>query len=363
MAEDKKTPRIDEPAKAKPSKGRRACLWTRLSDQEKAPRRWWNPPWQQPLQRPTTEAHDNCSITIRRTWLVLVGYAMFCLLSLGQPDVKLLASDATITIPFANTAVSYGTFLVVGPLIIVALTAYLHVFVEQQRKYIPTGALEKSPTLFNFAGTVPRVLSWLIAYWVPPLVLAVFAWKALPRGESGILVVLVAVITSVLLFLQIRKIPTDRRHWAVPVLFILGGVVLAGAGRDAFCRWSGNCITLPQFTRTMNLAKANLVGQDLRGLSLASADLREAKLDRANLAGADLTTANLEGANLEEADLRGADLAGAHLARAKLTFADLRDAKGLSCEQLTLAIDWDLAYRNKELLCGMDFPSVPRRRR
>jgi uncharacterized protein YjbI with pentapeptide repeats len=118
----------------------------------------------------------------------------------------------------------------------------------------------------------------------------------------------------------------------------------------------------------IDLARANLSGADLRGADLSEADLSEADLSEANLRGAnlrgaDLSEANLRGAfmdssirvshgrplmkgpavNLEYAILRGANLEGAtlfdaHLAGADLSDADLREATGLTEEQLTAAL-------------------------
>ncbi|WP_437994092.1 pentapeptide repeat-containing protein [Sorangium sp. So ce145] len=82
----------------------------------------------------------------------------------------------------------------------------------------------------------------------------------------------------------------------------------------------------------MNLAGADLRGQDLSGKNfcgcdLRGADLREAKLVGANLSGAQMGGALLEGADLSGAALCGADLTGATAVRARIVGADLTGAK------------------------------------
>lgn len=97
------------------------------------------------------------------------------------------------------------------------------------------------------------------------------------------------------------------------------------------------------------LAKADLRGANLEGAYLFRANLQRADLTRANLEGAVLIEASLQGgnfdfanlqkatlirANLKRAVLIGANLQGADLFRSELQGADLRDARGLTQEQL-----------------------------
>ena len=132
------------------------------------------------------------------------------------------------------------------------------------------------------------------------------------------------------------------------------------------------------------LSKANLINSDLSGAvllganldranlgchplesqdpgqcsDLSLADLRRAKLNGANLSHADLSEADLSGANLYGANLRSADLtfvrlssanlSNANLSGAVLLSTDLRQAKGLTTQQLE---GGDLSY-----LCGVALP-------
>jgi uncharacterized protein YjbI with pentapeptide repeats len=124
-----------------------------------------------------------------------------------------------------------------------------------------------------------------------------------------------------------------------------------------------------------NLQRAKLNEAKMVGALLMSANLQEAELNRAILVGAPMRAANLQGANfylaqlqmalmggtnlrgaklqeanlqntiLIQADLQGADFSGANLQKAdlegaNLKGANLREAKGLTTEQVAKAI-WD----------------------
>jgi uncharacterized protein YjbI with pentapeptide repeats len=81
-----------------------------------------------------------------------------------------------------------------------------------------------------------------------------------------------------------------------------------------------------------NLSEAELKGANLSDANLSDANLSEAELKGANLSDANLSDANLsdaklDGADLSLANLPGADLSGANLSDANLSDANLSDAK------------------------------------
>jgi uncharacterized protein YjbI with pentapeptide repeats len=86
------------------------------------------------------------------------------------------------------------------------------------------------------------------------------------------------------------------------------------------------------------VVNAYLVEADLSRASLYAADLRFARLDEANLSGTDLRAtlnhADLRGADRNGADLRGATLVEANLSGASLSKADLKNATGITIEEL-----------------------------
>jgi uncharacterized protein YjbI with pentapeptide repeats len=84
--------------------------------------------------------------------------------------------------------------------------------------------------------------------------------------------------------------------------------------------------------------------------------LDDADLGAAHLKGADLTGAHLNRALLDDTDLTGAHLNGTQLNGADLWAADLRDAKGLTQEQVNSA----QCDEKTRLPKGIDLPPLDR---
>jgi hypothetical protein len=130
-----------EASEAKPA-SRRARLWVRLSDPDKPPRVWWFPPSsrrddvlrmpeavRQAYRAVVQQAHEKFSETVRLTMLSLLGFALLCLMiTYSVPDSALLVANPTIKLPFADIPISFQTFLLLGPFLLIVLTVYLHIF-------------------------------------------------------------------------------------------------------------------------------------------------------------------------------------------------------------------------------------------
>lgn len=351
--------------------------------------------------------------------IALVIFSLFCALALGAPDSWLLAAGA-LTIPFAGTAVSYQTFLFVGPLILIALAANLHVYVGHLHRLSDISASQKIPTLFNVPSKAANLLAVAIFYWLAPLVLFLFVAKSLPLPISPIIALIALAASGWLAWLQATRseIKVLKRvlfsfSLLTATLVIVDGWYAYSVITDSQQRssWYSKVVT-----RKLNLYRANLANQDLsgfnlrsanlRGANLRSADLRNTNLEAANLIEADLEEANLDFSNLASAKLigakfirarltgsdlskvnansanfqfaillgtefRGADLEMANLDGANLgcvrikslidgrtreTCADLRDVIGLDCKALTKADKWEEAQRDARLSCLAPIP-------
>ena len=273
--------------------------------------------------------HDEVSRAISKSLLVLVAFASFCEVLLGTPDVSVVGNDARIQLPVAGTAIYFATFLVVGPLALIAVLLYLQIVVgywltvsrQLESKY------PGLPFVFNLRARAAVYFSNFLFYWLVPVILATFAWKALPRSEAPWQILLFGVSTIALLFVQIRRRPDPRTR--------------SGSGRLWLAIFATTCFTVfaaigsllgaAAISRPLNLSNADLSKQDLRGVNFGGAYLRETNLSGADLEGANLTgsfleRANLNGANLQKARLKRAHLMGAFLAEVNLTDTDLRRA-------------------------------------
>ena len=184
-------------------------LLNRISDRTKVPRRWWFPEIAQVQYDPEDlqKLHTECSDTIRKTSLVLVGLSFFSLVALGASDESLLGLGKEIKLPFADTNVSFLAFLYLTPLILIAITVYLHIFVGQSIRYSAIGLKpeKKLLTVFNIDEPAAKFVAAVILYWLVPIVLFCLTWKALPRPEAPQFVILTCAVAAGLLFLQIRR--------------------------------------------------------------------------------------------------------------------------------------------------------------
>jgi hypothetical protein len=324
-----------ETSEIKPA-SRRARVWARVSAPDKPPRRWWFPPSsrrdlvlhmpeaaRQDYRQVVQQAHEKFSETVRLTMLALLGFALFCIMiTFSTPDSALLVADPMVKLPFADIPVSFESFLLLGPLLLVVITLYLHIFygywldLEADYQHLirvceqGEPPIERLPTLFSLDHLVPRFLTSFIFYWLVPLVLLTITWKAMARLSWGLpLALMSGLVTTILILLQIRRCPTSQRqrnrlYWAMMAL-IVGFMIVIPANAQ-------------RFQRPWNLFRADLKEKWLVGVNLIAADARYANFQNAKLVCADLRGANLRLADLYTADLWGINFQGANLSSAKL---------------------------------------------
>lgn len=118
---------------------------------------------------------------------------------------------------------------------------------------------------------------------------------------------------------------------------------------------SGGVFTDSTFD-TSDLTGSNLTGTDFRDSNLGQVNFSGASLEGANLKRCDLESASFKYANLSKANMRDVSLSNADLLGAILTEADIRGARGLTCDRLMEAKDWETTYRDEDLACGAAIP-------
>ena len=313
-------------------------LIARLQDRSKAPGCWLYPVPRAEVRHKDVvrEAHKQCSETLNKTMLTLLGVALFCLLATtGSPDKLLLAADSAIKVPFADMSVPFLGFIVVASFLLIALFTYLHIFYhywlecERERRSINerliwAPPIESIPTLFSFPDAFSRSLTFVIFYVLVPWTLYVITDKARALPEMGILLTCITgsfffVLVSVLIRRRIgssRPQPSDE-----PVMTVLVDYVVL-----AFCVGFMVIVILypERFQRPLKLFRTNLAQAWLPRTNMKNANAVLANFQGANLFRANLQDADLQEANLQDADLRGANLQDADLFKANLQGADLR---------------------------------------
>ena len=339
----------------------------RFSDKSRPPRCWW---W--PLEHHRTfhskeewqRQHDETSSAIRLTMLTIIGFGFYCLLSLSTSDVYILIADPQIVVPYApNIQISYTHFFLVGPVILIVLTIYLHVFIEYQRTL---GAFyERSlplPFIFNIPSLFAQWVSGFVFYWWTPLVMLALSFKVSPHPGGKMLVLATTIVTTFLVGLQIRRWPSNQRDgclyqvlWGVGCLLVFITFYQVGHSYSLLAR----SLILSQ----ADLLKADLKTQNLDRFYLGRIELKKAllpevSLRRASLWKADLEEAKLRGAKLGDADLRGTIFVNADLQEAQLGGAKLQKAwlSGAQLQKATLAqATLTQAHLDKAVLRGANF--------
>ncbi len=306
--------------------------WNRLSNRRKIPRKWWYPIWPSELNGiegdAARKAHSETSKRLSRAMLTLLAFSLFCLFTMLKPDRDILVEEEALQVPLVNARIPVMHFLVVAPLMLVGITVYLHIFLEHKLRIEHVLAAREDglhqpyvdPTIFNIEQIPARFLSSLIFYWLTPLVIAFLTWKVLGLPLLGRpLFCLFLLVTTSLVFLQVRRCPDGKRlarntlRWMFLFVLAAGGIVVVA---HPALLW-----------RPFDLRRADLAGRWLHSLNLRMADLRNANLMGATLSGANLQNANFDGATLANAILADANLSGASFRGSTLAKADLRRAK------------------------------------
>jgi len=258
------------------------------------------------------ERHKELSITVRRTMYVMLAYSASCGVIIAQPDVPFVLTSSGVQIPIINVAVNLKAFLVVGPLGLVVLTAYLHLFLaklEKLEQIFELDKYDKQPFLFNFQDRFSRLLAFLIFYATPPLVMVAFSWKsAVIRGRFQMYFATVVVTVGIILiYLKSRSKLRLRRRWFIAVIFFIIGIVSLIAMAFLYLE------TGFKLRRNLNLERAQLTEAILTNVDLSMANMRDADLRGADLRRAFMWDADLSRANLSRANLVGAYLNGVKL--------------------------------------------------
>jgi hypothetical protein len=80
------------------------------------------------------EIHKELSATVHRSMFAMLAYSASCAVIIAQPDVPFVLASGGVKIPIINADVSLKAFLIVGPLGLVAITTYLHLFLAKFRR-------------------------------------------------------------------------------------------------------------------------------------------------------------------------------------------------------------------------------------
>lgn len=110
--------------------------------------------------------------------------------------------------------------------------------------------------------------------------------------------------------------------------------------------------------------EADFEETDLTYSNLKNSNFTRSYFSFTDLTGADLSGSNLTGSYFGTADLKKANLSDTNLSdvyfkNSNLEYTNFLRVKGLTCEQLIEAVNWQSAYRDYQLACGANLPVKP----
>ena len=171
--------------------------------------------------------HDELSRDIRKTAMVLLTYCFFCFLTLGQSDEVIVSATAMLQIPFANTEISPRTFLWAGPLILILLSAYLHVFIREHSKITSLDSTDKLPYIFNLESWFAKGLTAFTFYVLPCIIMLAFAERVFPRPDRENWFILAGLMCgSLLWFFILNKNLFSFNFWSRVNGFVLAVLII-----------------------------------------------------------------------------------------------------------------------------------------
>ncbi|MCH9052413.1 MAG: pentapeptide repeat-containing protein [Proteobacteria bacterium] len=327
----------------------------------------------------------------RNIFLAVIGGCAFSWLTIATTtDVALLINTASTPLPIIQTKVPIAGFYLAAPAILLGLYFYLHMYLQRL-----WSGLASLPAIFPDGRTlderaypwlltslvrahVPRLranrppfsqlqvsLSIVSAWVLVPFTICLFWLRYLVLHDWWIGTILHIALVTVAVTLgasfywhlwvtlrgdepldfrwrtpwkALKESKVARTHVALILCVAAAAIVVSGGvieRKPGDLKLDPRTWNVPVFR--LNLQGINLQDVDLAGRNLKGANFRFAGLQRADLRTANLQDADLGWVNLQNANLRGAQLNMAFFDGARLQGTDLREAKGLTQEQLDKA--------------------------
>ena len=292
----------------------------------------------------TRKRQDECLLTIRRTMMALLAFVLFILLTIGTPDRVIIGQKQVVTLPFAQVPITFTSFLIVAPVILVAIWCYMQIYIMECHRPEMSKIEPRVPVLAVLSPGVPWVLFLLISEALVPAVLLAVAFKSLFLSYAGIWFAGVVALSVVASTLHWRRMALARRPYRSLVISAWTVVAMI----TGFFAVDPDYATL---LMPIDLRQTDLSKVDLREIRLTNAKMSGATLPEIDLRGMNLTGVILTGANLEKAKLTNANLSGAILNGVDLQTVDLSGAT-------LIGADFSEASLASKDLSGMDLTGV-----
>lgn len=121
---------------------------------------------------------------------LLIGFCFFSALTLSGPDSNLLGTAPPIQLPLFQVQTSFQLFLFVGPVTLIALSIYVHIYIEHWWNLLRVRSQQERdaghqaspmlhpPLFFNLPTRSASVVSVFVLYGACPLTLLFFLYRS-----------------------------------------------------------------------------------------------------------------------------------------------------------------------------------------
>ncbi|CAI2717438.1 pentapeptide repeat-containing protein [Nitrospina watsonii] len=284
--------------------------------------------------------HDEISRNIRSVTLALMSYALFCFLTLGQSDDIAFKETGKIQIPFSGGIdVNFSTFFLAGPVLLIVLTFYLHIFVHELQR-CELEASRKLPYVFNLDNPFARGITFFIFYFLTPAVFFAFIWSI--RASESVtfwsLVALGVCLVLVWLFHCASNVKSRSiKKQPLPLMILLAVFIVSAVPGNL--NFFGPIQIVKSDLKSANFQKHRLDRMNADFAHLEQADFSQNQnVRKAFFNSAFLEQADFSGANLSESSFRKSDLTQARFKGSKLNGAGFQQAQLIETDFSPLSI-------------------------
>jgi len=306
--------------------------------------------------------HAELSNNINRTLLTLLSFGFFCALTLNQPDEMVIKNGGKVKIPFVDMQVDFLTFLIIGPIALLGITAYLILYLQDMKKYDGLPCSEKQAYIFNLDDKPAKLISSILFFGFTPLILLMFYIKTRinPSYAAYMATLMVLSTLTMAVYFFYQQLQKKEAVSAIAIIFVCGllllpisplfnlnsripicvsGADLANLNLKDF-RLAGARAEKTNFNESIffrmeltdlyaphaEFKNANFVGANLDRSDLGSANFEKAILSWSSMKGSRLTGTVMKEAQMIETDLTGATLVNVNLENANLSRAVFKEA-------------------------------------
>jgi uncharacterized protein YjbI with pentapeptide repeats len=253
-------------------------------------------------------------------------------LALLRDDQIGLKAGATIKLPIAAVEVDYGSFLFIGPSILIFITLYLHIYVQQW--YNCSNNEKKNFCVLKNDSQLVVFLCHFVYFGLAPAILLIF--YVIARGKPDFTTFTGFWFGTTFgfmpfLFFSYRKM---WRAWKASAVFFF---VFLGFICYFFSVGFDLADHMPLRLKGADLKNQNMIKYNIKNMVAESAnfkncvfyqkDFGRSKASRANFDESNLYEAKLNDSDFGSASFKNAELSGALIIETILFNADLRNAK------------------------------------